>query len=356
MENATFKRMIRTVCALCAACAVFSGARGFCLEISFCAGEVAVHRGDKRIPPQIGSALKGSDIVVTGKGGIAVLSAADGSQIKILEKSRVKIGSLAAKDSETVSVVSGSVSAKFQKLMKQGDRRVCTPTTVCAIRGTEFYVAVSEGADSRIDLVEGKLSVRNPHGKLELEEKQYAEVAINEAPAKNMNGAPGDEWLTRANQEFAKNPGGRSERYSLYVRTLGERSSRSSDGISGFGSRMRDRPLRDRKAIEKIGGELDKIEADVTDDIFLGEAVDSSIDGIMERFRSDSKEMYSIFLRIKEESNLVREQQRVNFEALTAVREAYRKNYEEIMKTHRERMNDIKGGFEKDRYKPVIKP
>ena len=356
MESNTSNRLIRAACALCVAGVVLFCARGFCMEISLFTGSVAVHRGDARFSPEVGSTLKTADVVVTGKGGLAVLSAADGSQIRILEKSRVKIGSAAARDSETVSVISGSVNAKFQKLLKEGDRRVCTPTTVCAVRGTEFYVAVGDGADSRIDLIEGKLSVRNPYGKTDLDEKQYAEVAMNEAPAKNMNGAPGEEWLSRANSEFEKNPESRGERYRLFVNKLSERSSRASDGISGFGRRMRERPLRDRKAIEKMRGELDAMGSDVADDIFLGEAVDSSIEGIMERFRSDREEMYSIFLRIKEESNRVREQQRVNFEALTAVREAYRKNYEEIMKAHKERTESIKGGFEKDRVKPVIKP
>ena len=61
--------------------------------------------------------------------------------------------------------------------------------------------------------------------------------------------------------------------------------------------------------------------------------------------------MYDTFLRIKEESNKVLEQQKRNYEAIMAVKEAYRKAYEEIMKKHKEAVDKIKGSIDTEQYK-----
>ena len=60
------------------------------------------------------------------------------------------------------------------------------------------------------------------------------------------------------------------------------------------------------------------------------------------------------FLKLKEESNKVHEQQQRNFEALQAVRAAYKKAYDEIMGKYQDSKKKIKEGTSLDSIKPKI--
>ena len=97
------------------------------------------------------------------------------------------------------------------------------------------------------------------------------------------------------------------------------------------------------------------MQQDLEDDALLNESAAASIEGILERYGREKADIYDTFNRIKEESNKVAAQQRRNYEALQAVREAYRKAYEEIMGKHRESMEKIKGGFDRESVKPPKK-
>lgn len=333
----------------------FSADCVFSMEISFCVGNVALTRSGKNISPEPHTRLLSGDIITTGKGGIATLSYEDGSEIKMLEKTRLKIGSASVRNSDSVSVVSGSISAKFKKLMKADEKRVYTPTTVCAVRGTDFLVGVSDAADSRIDLNEGKLNLRNPYGNTDLNPSQKAESGLNESPARMEEEASIEDWKNRKDSDFNENPEESSNKYSGYFQLMGERNSSSRDNIADAGKKLGKGAPKDRSQLEKTGAELGKLERKVEEDMYLSEAASSSIDGILTRFGKDKEDIYNSFLKVKEESNKVMEQQRVNYEAILAVKEAYKKAYEEIMGKHKDSIDKIKGGINKESTKPEIK-
>jgi hypothetical protein len=354
MKTGYLRRFAWRVSAIAAVLLMAAGALN-ALEISFLVGEVTLQRDGKSLVPEVRSAVKTGDVISTGKGGIAVLAYEDGSEIKVLEKSRIKIGSAAVKGSDSVSVVSGSINAKFKKLMKEGERKVYTPTTVCAVRGTDFLVGVSDGADSRVDLSEGKLDLRNPYGKIDINENEQAEIGMGGKPGRGRGGASLDDWKAEKDRELEQDPAAKGEQYRGYINRLGDRSSDSSGNISRLNGSLRAGSVKDKKSIEKTGAELGALEQNVEEDMYLNEAAGSSIDGILNRFQKDREDMYSAYLKIKEESNKVREQQQRNYEAIQEVREAYRKAYEEIMKTHKDYMEKIKGGLDKGSIKPEMK-
>jgi hypothetical protein len=62
--------------------------------------------------------------------------------------------------------------------------------------------------------------------------------------------------------------------------------------------------------------------------------------------------MYDIYLKIKAESNKVQEQQKKNYEAIMAVKAAYKKAYDEIMGKNKSYIDKIKGGYDKEKVKP----
>ncbi len=356
MHRFNFRRMGSSVIMAAAMLLASAGIESLCAaSLSFLIGDVSLVRNGKSVSPEVPSAVKTGDVIITGKGGIAVLTYEDGSEIKILEKSRIRIGSAGVKGSDSVSVVSGSINAKFRKLMKEGDRKVYTPTTVCAVRGTDFLVGVSDSADSRIDLSEGKLDVHNPYGKIDIKENEQAEVDLGEVPGRGKGGSSVDDWKAERDKELEQDPAARGERFRSYFGKLGDRSSESSGNISKIGSSLKKGQVKDKNAVEKTGSDLSALEKNVEEDMFLNEAAGSSIDGILNRFEKDREDMYSTYLKIKEESNKVREQQQRNYEAIQEVREAYKKAYEDIMKTHKDYMDKIKGGMDKESIKPDIK-
>lgn len=330
----------------------WSVAAVFSMELSFFIGETAVIRDGKSLSLEVRMPVKTGDTIVTGKGAVAVLSFPDGSEIKLSEKSRVKVGSLAMKGSDSVSVISGSINAKFKKLLKGDERRVCTPTTVCAVRGTDFLVGVSEGADSRVDLNDGALDVRNPYGRVDLKAGEQSEIGVGELPSRGKGGAAIEDWKTERDAAFEKDPGVKSGQFTTYLDKLNERSGELSGSISDF-DRSLGKKRADKDEMEKAGSRLSELEEGVEDDLLLGEAAESSIDGILGRFQKEREEIYSAFLKVKEESNRVLEQQRKNLEAIQAVKEAYRKAYDEIMKTHKEYLEKIKGGVDRESVKPA---
>ena len=169
----------RAVMAIFAAAVIAAGAEGaFALEFSFLVGDVTIVRDGKPSGAGLGGKLVDGDTVITGAGGLAVLSYGDGSEIRVMEKSRVRIGSVTVRDSGSVSVISGAINARFQKLARGSERKVVTPTTVCSVRGTDFLVGVSDGADSRVEMKEGALEVRNPYGSKKLGPSTKARIGL----------------------------------------------------------------------------------------------------------------------------------------------------------------------------------
>ena len=332
---------------------------GYGASISFMLGDVKVSRGGKTITAELNKKLFAGDMIKTGKVGIATVAYDDGSEIKIQENSWVKIGDKAAEDSEFVSVVSGVIKAKFSKVSKQEERKVYTPTTVCSVRGTEFLVGVSEGADSQVALTEGKLDVGNPYGTTQIKENQKVEVNVAKAP-EAQNGQKGFElsmddlmnWKNNSNAEFEKNPEAKTDSFNDYISTLNKRSQDSTKQIDSLGKKNEDPSKLGKKDIENANQEVKKVEANVADDMFLNSATGSSIDGILNRYQKDKKDMYDKYLKIKAESNKVQEQQKRNYEAIMAVKAAYKKAYDEIMGKNKSYMDQIKGGFDKEKVMP----
>ncbi len=330
---------------------ILSAANVFAAKISFMAGDVKVVKGGKAAPAGFQMELNSGDVIKTGRGAFADISYDDGTVVKVKENSSVTIGNKNEQGSEAVSVTSGIINAKFAKLQKDSVRKVYTPTTVCAIRGTEFDVAVGESADSKVQMTEGSLEVLNPYGRAEIREKQNAEIGVAKSPSRAEGGDLG-KWMKDNESDLENNPGEKADAFSEYVKNFQKRSESSSKNISNM-DRKRSSAIKGGKdKLEKANKDLESLENDVRDDLYLNSAANNSIEGILTRFQNDKKGMYDKFLKVKTESNRVMDQQKRNFEAIAAVKAAYKKAYDDIMMKHKEGINKIKGGFDKESVKP----
>lgn len=325
--------------------------------ISFMAGDVKVVRDGKPNKAEFQMALVSGDIIKAGSGSFADISYENGTVIKVLQNSTIRIGTKNVAGSESMSVTSGIVTGKFAKLMKgqNATQKIYTPTTVCSVRGTEFSVAVSEGADSRVQMKEGTLDVYNPQGQIKLSGRQNAEIGLAEKPAPGGKAESLEEWSKESTQEMDKNPEAKSDDFQKYLDILNSRSMSASGEIEKLGSQQSAAESGGEDSIEKASSKAESVGKSVEDDLYLNEAANNTIDGILNRYQKDKKDMYDKFLKIKQESNKVLEQQKKNYEAIQAVREAYRKAKEEILNKNKGYMDQIKGGFDKSKYKPAGK-
>ncbi len=335
---------------------ILTAVSGYGASVSFMLGDVKITRGGKTITAELDKKLLAGDMIKTGKDGIATVKYDDGSEVNIQKNSWVKIGDKAAEDKEFVSVVSGVIKAKFSKVSKGEERKVYTPTTVCSVRGTEFIVGVSEGADSQVALTEGKLDVGNPYGTTQIKENQKVEVDVAKAPAAQKGFELSMEdlmnWKANSDAEFQKDPEAKTDSFNDYINTLNQRSQDQTKQIDTLGKKNEDPSKLQKTDIEKGTKEADKLANTATDDMFLCSATGNSIDGILNRYQKDKKDMYDKYLKIKAESNKVQEQQKKNYEAIMAVKAAYKKAYDEIMGKHKAYKDQIKGKIDLEKVKP----
>jgi hypothetical protein len=123
-------------------------------QIKVMAGTVHLERDGKRVPAQVGMAVRQSDSLITGFDGTAGVTFTDNSLLSVGPNSTLAIDRYAF-DSTThagqfdASLKKGSLAVVSGKIVKQspGAMRVHTPTSIMGVRGTEFAVKVSEGGN-----------------------------------------------------------------------------------------------------------------------------------------------------------------------------------------------------------------
>lgn len=120
-------------------------------QIKTAKGTVVLVRGGQEIAAAAGTPLQQSDRIVTKADGSAGITFADNSLLSLGPDSMLDISrfSFGAKDEPdaleatlhrgTLSAVSGKIVAKTPEAM-----RIRTPTTVLGVRGTEFFVKVTD--------------------------------------------------------------------------------------------------------------------------------------------------------------------------------------------------------------------
>ncbi|MFI5362599.1 MAG: FecR domain-containing protein [Elusimicrobiota bacterium] len=154
-------------------------------RITAATGEVSVHPagGGDEVDGEAGLPLEEGDRVTTAQGATAEIALDGGSLISLSEDSDFTLEN--TKKSESIfSVALGSILAKIQKLGSQS-LTVRSPTSVAAVRGTEFGVDVEAGASHVGVFDEGRVEVRSPSGGMEvLTPNQETSVARGEAPRK----------------------------------------------------------------------------------------------------------------------------------------------------------------------------
>lgn len=114
-------------------------------------GSVEIQRGSDRVPVAVGTALRASDVLVTGSDGSAGVTFTDNSLVSVgpdsvfaIDKYRFDTTTHAGEFEG--SLRKGRLAAVSGKMVKQSPEsmRIRTPSAIMGVRGTEFVVQVDE--------------------------------------------------------------------------------------------------------------------------------------------------------------------------------------------------------------------
>ncbi len=301
----------------------------YSMKVSFFLGKSTVTRDGKTANLSLGDIVGNGDVIKTGKGAMVELLYDDKSKITIRENTVVQIGSLNVKGSLDIAVISGEVMGKYNKL-KKGEYKAGTPTTVCAVRGTEFKIAVSKGGDSKIELTEGKVDVKNPYGKIELKKGSSAEVNMAEKPVESDKGKSLGDWQNEKNESLEANIDDQADKYKTHIKSFEDETETSAMELEGLGEFTKN--AASKKDLAESGDKIVQSESLIEENMLMTDASKKNIENLMDDYSGKKGKIYGKFEDLAKKCNRVQEQQIKNHQALQKIKEDYKKAYEEIMK------------------------
>ncbi len=324
----------------------------YSMKVSFFLGDVKMERGGRVTSLKMGNTVGNGDVIKTGKGAMVELSYPNNSKITLQGDTVVKIGSSNIKDSDEVSIISGQVKGKLEKLQK-GEYRFYTPTTVCSVRGTEFDVAVSRGGDSMISLIEGGLDIENFYGSVELKPGNSVEAEVAGKPSAKRKNLESDSWESNKNKELEKRADRQARKYNRYMNRFDLESSKSSTAINEIGREVAG--IESEYGLEKSGEKIIKAEKDTVAYLMLCEASSMNVRSLMNDF--EDSDVYGKFQEAADKSDKVKEQQITNYQAIQKVKADYQEAYGKIMEKYKGDKDSILKGlkdFKKDMFKKDV--
>ncbi len=175
----------------------------FCAYLSEVKGEVFIKPQDSafwnKIESQAGNLkIKNRDEIRTSRASSAEIVMDDGSRIKIAPFSYFRLeeeNQTAAK----INLMAGKIRNWVKKFSKKFD--VKTPTAVCAVRGTDFMVAVDMEGGTRVEVYDGSVAAGDSRGReilvrkgemIEVGKDGLGEKMENKNPPQEMASSIGD--------------------------------------------------------------------------------------------------------------------------------------------------------------------
>lgn len=130
--------------------------------ITFISGEVLVAFSDDWQEAQIGDFLEEDDIIRVGEESYCELQFGNVGALRIQDNTEVLLQDVFLNPEESnvgVKLVAGSLLAKVSKLTGNDKFAVKTESAVCGVRGTEFWVTITDDGSTKLAVKEGKVAV-----------------------------------------------------------------------------------------------------------------------------------------------------------------------------------------------------
>jgi hypothetical protein len=126
--------------------------------VTFFTGTVSVSRSGKDIPVQVKTPVLDGDTVSVGNHSFLMIQSDDGLVIRVEANTQAEIRMISNERKREVFLLKGRVLSMVGKLQKANGYQVMTPTTVAAVRGTQFLTEFN-GKSSVIAVSDGRVNV-----------------------------------------------------------------------------------------------------------------------------------------------------------------------------------------------------
>ena len=326
-ENYYMKTKIISTIILC----LIAFTKAYSAQVGFFVGEVSGERKGRPFRINMGMTLETGDLIRTGNGGTAEIHYPNNTRITLRENTLVKIGNENIPASNEVTVVSGNALAVFAQ--GSGNRnRAYTPTTVAAVRGTEFEINVNNG-NSTIILNKGKLNVSNTYSQVSLNAGQNVQTNVGAGvgkPTKNSKQS------NRKQQQQSEDMDKLAQDFNRYVDGFDSRAKAQSNNTKKFSDELNSATTNQKMAV--IGKNIEQAEESMRDELFLIEGVNQSLSLILNNLPDKSSKEFIDFSQIRERSTSVASVKARNFAEIQAVKQQ-----------HQEAVDKIRYRFEADR-------
>lgn len=120
-------------------------------QIKTTKGSAVIERNGQQIPARVGEVLQQADVVRTGADGAAGITLKDHSMIAVGPDTEFALKKFAFNATTHVGMIDGALNrgtlaVKSGKIVQQTPEamKISTPSTVLAVRGTEFLVRVDK--------------------------------------------------------------------------------------------------------------------------------------------------------------------------------------------------------------------
>lgn len=311
----------------------------FALKFQMKIGDVSIERSGKKIPVKVESDVKDRDTICTGEKSLLIVQFPNGDSVKIKEKTRVVISSVSGNENTGITVLRGFIEAKYNKIKREGPAKVYTATTVAAVRGTEFEVAVAASGDTRVSMSEGKLNVSNPSGEILIGGSQKSETEPGSVPEISADSSAVEKWMQTKDDELEANPAKYADGYKKQVGRMQDRTVQSRSKMKSVKSDISKAGTANQMPDQ--GESIDKAAAEAEDDYNINAAAASAIEGITEGIKQTNIKMYKEFTLLKKEMNKVAEQKKRDMEEIAKIKKLYLKFKQEIIEGHKKNVEDI---------------
>jgi ferric-dicitrate binding protein FerR (iron transport regulator) len=118
-------------------------------QVVYTEGDVAWRSGGQTRDAAIGDSLGAGDVIITGPMSLAVIDLANGTTVKLKEKTTLAIDSIG--ESTAVTLTAGAMFTTIVRKLT-GRFSVQTQTAVAGVRGTEFFIAYGRTIDAQPDV------------------------------------------------------------------------------------------------------------------------------------------------------------------------------------------------------------
>ena len=135
-------------------------------RIVYLEGQVTIARGATSLVADFGTPLRGGDEVSTGSSSTAVIRTDRGAEIKLREKTTLRLDSLTQET--RVYLKKGGLFSRIARLFNSDTYTVTTPSVAAGVRGTRFFIAygrtVEDAPDVWLCVNEGSVAVAVEEG------------------------------------------------------------------------------------------------------------------------------------------------------------------------------------------------